>query len=87
MANDVDLTRYFMKLEAFKKEHPDEVIKFWKSEKEFDKMVERFKKKEKQIIRDAKKSHGTIESYIDEMSENLEHLSEKVDEMMNDSNS
>lgn len=82
MASDVDLTRYFLKLEEFKKEHPDEVIKFWKSEKEFDKMVSNFKKKEKQIIRDAKKSHGTLEKYINEMSYNLDHLSEKVDELM-----
>ena len=82
MANDINLSRYFIKLEEFKKEHPDEVIKFWKSEKDFDKMIIQFKKKEKQIIRDAKKSHGTLEKYIDEMCDNLDHLSEKVDNLM-----
>ncbi|MDO5559868.1 MAG: hypothetical protein Q4F95_09765 [Oscillospiraceae bacterium] len=79
---DLNLSRYFEALERFKREHPDEVIKYWKSEKEFDKMVSRFKKKEKQIAKDAVKSHGSLEKYIDEMTDNINHLSQKVDELM-----
>ena len=41
-----------------------------------------FKKKEKQIARDAIKSHGSIEAYTDHMINNLLHLSELVDDLM-----
>lgn len=47
-------------------------------------MIVRLKKK--QIIKDAKKSHGTLENYIDEMCENLDYLSEKVNALMNGTN-
>ena len=82
MANNLDLSRYFAALEAFKTQHPDEVIKYWKSEKAFDNMIKQFKKKEKQIARDAIKSHGSIEKYTDEMISNLGHLSEVVEALM-----
>lgn len=82
MEKNLDLSRYFTALETFKIEHHDEVIKYWKTEKAFDNMLKQFKKKEKQIARDAIKSHGSIERYTDEMISNLGHLSEVVDELM-----
>ena len=36
---NLDLSRYFDALERFKLEHPEEVIKYWKSEKAFDNMI------------------------------------------------
>lgn len=82
MDQNLDLSRYFNALQAFKAAHPDEVIKYWKSEKAFDSMVRQFKKKEKQLARNAIKSHGSIENYTDAMIANLKHLTEVVDEMM-----
>ena len=82
MGQNLDLSRYFDALERFKLEHPEEVIKYWKSEKAFDNMIKQFKKKEKQIARDAIKSHGSIEAYTDHMINNLSHLSELVDDLM-----
>lgn len=82
MQKSLDLSRYFTALETFKVEHHDEVIKLWKTEKAFDSMVKMFKKKEKQIARDAIKSHGDVEKYMDEMISNFGHLSEVVDELM-----
>ena len=45
-------------------------------------MIKQFKKKEKQIARDAIKSHGSIAAYTDHMINNLSHLSELVDDLM-----
>ena len=45
-------------------------------------MIKQFKKKEKQIARDAIKSHGSIETYTDHMINNLSHLSELVYDLM-----
>jgi len=82
MKKKLNLSRYFTALETFKVEHHDEVIKYWKTEKAFDNMVKQLKKKEKQIARDAMKSHGDVEKYMDEMISNLGHLSEVVNELM-----
>ena len=77
MKENLDMSRYFAALEAFKEEHHDEVIKYWKTEKAFDNM-----KKEKQMARDAIKSFGSIDKYTDAMIENLGHLTEVVEELM-----
>jgi Mg2+ and Co2+ transporter CorA len=76
------MSRYFAALETFKVEHHDEVIKYWKTEKAFDKIIKQFRKKEKQIARDAIKTYGSIDRYTDAMIENLGHLSEVVDELI-----
>ena len=78
MKENLDMSRYFAALEAFK----DEVIKYWKTEKAFDNMIKRFRKKEKQMARDAIKSFGSIDKYTDAMIENLGHLTEVVEELM-----
>lgn len=76
------MSRYFAALETFKVEHHDEVIKYWKTEKAFDNIIKQFRKKEKQIARDAIKTYGSIDRYTDAMIENLGHLSEVVDELI-----
>ncbi|MCA5959790.1 hypothetical protein LC724_03490 [Blautia sp. RD014234] len=45
MKENLDMSRYFAALEAFKEEHHDEAIKYWKTEKAFDNMIKRFRKK------------------------------------------
>ena len=82
MKENLDMSRYFAALEAFKEEHNDEVIKYWKTEKAFDNMIKQFRKKEKQMARDAIKSFGSIDKYTDAMIENLGHLTEVVEELM-----
>lgn len=82
MKENLDMSRYFAALEAFKEEHHDEVIKYWKTERAFDNMIKQFRKKEKQMARDAIKSFGSIDKYTDAMIENLGHLSEVVEELM-----
>lgn len=82
MKKSLDLSRYFAAFETFKAEHHDEVIKYWKTEKAFDRMVEQLKKNEKQIARDAIKRYGDVEKFMDEMIPNFSRLSEIVDELM-----
>ena len=45
-------------------------------------MIKQFRKKEKQMARDAIKSFGSIDKYTDAMIENLGHLTEVVEELM-----
>lgn len=49
-------------------------------------MIKQFKKKEKQIARDAIKSYGSVEAYTEVMINNLAHLSQLVNELMNSKN-
>lgn len=85
MKKSLDLSRYFAAFETFKVEHYDEVIKYWKTEKAFDRMLKELKKNEKQIARNAIKTYGDVETFMDEMIPNFNHLSEVVDELINSS--
>ncbi|MDF2869113.1 MAG: MerR family transcriptional regulator [Anaerocolumna sp.] len=71
---EFDMSEYFNVLETFKREHADEVVKYYGSEDEFDKNLENMKSKELEIAKMAIKEFGSIEKYTEAMKNNLNHL-------------
>ncbi|MDF2858933.1 MAG: MerR family transcriptional regulator [Neobacillus sp.] len=71
---EFDMSEYFNALETFKKEHADEVVKYYGSVEEFDKNLETMKSKELEIAKMAIKEFGSIEKYTEAMKNNLNKL-------------
>lgn len=71
---EFDMSEYFNALETFKKEHLDEVIKYYGSVEEYDKNLETMKSKELEIAKMAIKEFGSIEKYTEAMKNNLNNL-------------
>lgn len=71
---EFDMSEYFNALETFKKEHTDEVVKYYGSVEEFDKTLETMKSKELEIAKMAIKEFGSIEKYTEAMKNNLNKL-------------
>lgn len=71
---EFDMSDYFNALETFKKEHEDEVIKYYGSVEEFDKNLETMKSKELEIAKMAIKEFGSIEKYTETMKNNINNL-------------
>lgn len=71
---EFDMGEYFNTLETFKREHADEVVKYYGSVEEFDKNIRNMKTKELEIAKMAIKEFGSIEKYTEAMKNNLDHL-------------
>lgn len=73
---EFDMSEYFNALETFKKEHENEMVKYYGSVDEFDKRLEHIKSHELKIARMAIKEFGSIEKYTEAMKKNLGNLPE-----------
>ncbi|WP_330583629.1 MerR family transcriptional regulator [Geosporobacter ferrireducens] len=78
---EFDMSEYFNALEAFKENHTDEIIKYWGSVGEFDKMTEDFKSKESKIAQIAVKQYGSIEKYTEAMKKNLSNFQDTMESL------
>lgn len=71
---EFDMSEYFNMLDTFKQEHESEVVKYYGSVEEFNKIVETMKSKELEGAKMAIKQFGSIERYTEAMKNNLDHL-------------
>lgn len=78
---EFDMSAYFNALEDFKEYHTDEIIKYWHSVDEFEKMTEKMKTKEQEIAQMAIKQFGSIEKYTEAMKKNLNNFSSVMEGM------
>lgn len=80
---EFDLSDYFTALEDFKQSHAVEIIKYWGSLEEYEKMLQTFGEKKDEIGALAVKQYGSIENYTNAMKNNLENFSETMNQLMN----
>ncbi|SHO43276.1 DNA-binding transcriptional regulator, MerR family [Anaerocolumna xylanovorans DSM 12503] len=78
---EFDMTGYFNTLDDFKENHLDEIIKYWGSLEEYEKMQGNMKEKESVIGQMAVKQYGSIEKYTEAMKKNLDNFTETMDRM------
>ena len=71
---EFDMSEYIGVLETFKREHEDEVVKYYGGIDEFSKRIEHIKSNEIRVARLAIKEFGSIEKYTDAMKNNLNNL-------------
>lgn len=71
---EFDMSEYFNAMDEFKKEHVDEVIKYFGSVDEFNKVIGDMKSKEASIAQAAIKQWGSIEKYTEAMKKNISNL-------------
>nr|WP_314459762.1 MerR family transcriptional regulator [uncultured Clostridium sp.] len=71
---EFDMNEYFNMLDTFKQEHESEVVKYYGSVEEFNKIIETMKSKELEGAKMAIKQFGSIERYTEAMKNNLDHL-------------
>lgn len=71
---EFDMSDYFNVLETFKKEHADEVVKYYGSVEEFDKNIQGMKSKELETAKMAINEFGSIEKYTESVKKNLNNL-------------
>ena len=71
---EFDMSEYFNMLEAFKQQHPNEVVKYYGSVEEFDKIIKTMKSKELEGAKMAIKEFGSIEKYTAAIKNNLNNL-------------
>lgn len=84
---EFDMSEYFHALETYKKEHADEVVKYWGSVDKFTEFIENAKTKEESIAKMAIKQFGSIEKYTEAMKSNLgnmDSIMEGFDTIRND---
>lgn len=78
---EFDMSEYINALEEFKKEHSDEVTKYWGSMDKFNELIEIAKSKESQIAPMAIKQYGSIEKYTEAMKKNLNNFSATMEQL------
>ncbi|HEX3023025.1 MAG TPA: MerR family transcriptional regulator [Lachnospiraceae bacterium] len=71
---EFDMSEYFDALDTYKKEHADEVVKYWGSIDKFNEFIESAKSKEERIAETAIKQYGSIEKYTEAMKSNLRNM-------------
>lgn len=76
---EFNMSGYFNALEGFKKEHTDQVVRYYGSMEEFDKNLETLKSKELEIAKMAIKEFGSIEKFTDAMKNNLSNIPSIMD--------
>jgi DNA-binding transcriptional MerR regulator len=72
---EFDMSEYINALEEFKKEHTDEVTRYWGSMDKFNEFIERIKSRESEVGAMAVKQYGSIEKYTEAMKKNLSNFS------------
>lgn len=78
---EFDMSQYFNALAEFKDCHRDEIIKYWGSMEEFDKMTDEFKAKESEIAQMAIKQYGSIEKYTEAMKKSLNSFPDSMEQL------
>ncbi len=78
---EFEMGEYFNALEEFKKEHTDEVIKYWGSVAAFDDFVENTKIEESLVVELAVKQYGSIEKYTEAMKKNLGNFTSIMEQL------
>lgn len=76
---EFDLSEYINALEQFKTTDPDQVIKYWGSIENFDKLIEKIREDEPHLAQLAAKQFGSVEKYTEAMKDNLVHFSELME--------
>lgn len=71
---EFDMSGYFNVLETFKQEHENEVVNYYGSVEEFNKILETMKSKELEGAKMAIKQFGSIEKYTEAIRNNLNNL-------------
>ncbi len=71
---EFDMSEYIGVLESFKREHEDEVVKYFGGIDEFGKRIEHIKSNEIRIAKLAIKEFGSIEKYTEAMKNNLNNV-------------
>lgn len=71
---EFDMSEYFNVLETFKQEHENEVVNYYGSVEEFDRILEIMKSKELEGAKMAIKQFGSIEKYTEAIKNNLNNL-------------
>ncbi|HEX3076725.1 MAG TPA: MerR family transcriptional regulator [Lachnospiraceae bacterium] len=71
---EFDMSEYFDALDTYKKEHADEIVKYWGSIDKFNEFIESAKSKEERIAETAIKQYGSIEKYTEAMKSNLRNM-------------
>lgn len=77
---EFDLSEYIDALEQFKTSEPDQIIKYWGSVENFDKLIEKVKEDEPHLAQLAVKQFGSVEKYTEAMKDNLVHFSELMEQ-------
>ena len=71
---EFDMSEYFDALETFKQEHENEIVKYYGSVEEFDKILETMKSRELEGAKMAIKQFSSIEKYTGAIINNLNNL-------------
>lgn len=77
---EFDLSEYIEAMEQFKSQQADEIVKYWGSIENFDKMIQKVKNDESNIAQIAVKQFGSVEKYTKAMKYNLEHFHELMEQ-------
>lgn len=84
---EFDMSEYINALEEFKREHEEEIIKYYGSIEKYNELIETCKTNEADIAKMAIKQFGSIEKYTEAMKKNLGNFSnimKQYDKMKND---
>ena len=76
---EFDLSEYIEALEQFKTDKADEVVKYWGSLENFDRLIENVRKDGPHLAQLAVRQFGSTAKYTEAMKENLEHFSELME--------
>lgn len=71
---EFDMTEYFNVLETFKKEHAEDITRYFGDAEEFDKKLEHMKSNELEIAKMAIRQFGSIDKYTQAIKTNLNNL-------------
>ena len=80
---EFDMSEYMKALEKFKEDNTEEVIKNWGSVEAFEEFIAKVKDKESEIAKMAIRQYGSVEKYTEAMKDNLEHFSERMEQINN----
>lgn len=78
---EFDMSEYFNALDEFKKDHTEEVMKYWGSIDKFNDFVESTKAKEAEVAAMAIKQYGSIEKYTQAMKRNLDNYTATMEQL------
>ena len=78
---EFDLSGYIQALEDFKNNKTEDVIRYWGSVEAFNDFIMKAREHESGIAKTAIKYYGSVEKYTAAMKENLDHFSERMEQM------
>lgn len=78
---EFDLSEYIQVLEQFKNENTDEIVKYYGSMDEFEKLISKVREDESDVAQLAIQYYGSVEKYTEAMKESLSHFSENMEKM------